>query len=430
MKILIQVVLSFLLVFFCGTKAFGQTIRKNYRELSNDEKQVFANALYALKQSGIIDEYANLHSQEFNQGIHNTEDFLPWHRWFIYYFEKALQNSGVAGANKIALPFWDWTSQYYNTVPTDREITAPLWDNAMLGQFNTAWALGRDLGGMASLPDLASVQQSYSIINFAAFSPSLERDHHNGVHMWIGGVAAGGTSPGDPAFYLHHNMVDKIWQKWTDLGRISTFSNATVPGFPSGVPNVDPNSIIDARHMKVWFAENKFVSLDNYTVSDTENYEYSDSIYARDFQVPASTNCTLLSGSDIKLHTGFIAKPGSHFVAKLIPQQTQVQVANAAFKKEESNSSGELTNDEIKVFPNPSSDLFQVMLVYDYALENASNNFSIQVFDVLGKVVYENRTPSRSGLFQINLADQAKGIYFLKISSINNTNSVKTLLLK
>ena len=107
-----------------------------------------------------------------------------------------------------------------------------------------------------------------------------------------------------------------------------------------------------------------------------------------------------------------------------------MQVANAAFKKEESNSSGELTNDEIKVFPNPSSDLFQVMLVYDYALENASNNFSIQVFDVLGKVVYENRTPSRSGLFQINLADQAKGIYFLKISSINNTNSVKTLLLK
>ena len=112
MKILIQVVLSFLLVFFCGTKAFGQTIRKNYRELSNDEKQVFANALYALKQSGIIDEYANLHSQEFNQGIHNSEDFLPWHRWFIYYFEKALQNSGVAGANKIALPFWDWTSQF------------------------------------------------------------------------------------------------------------------------------------------------------------------------------------------------------------------------------------------------------------------------------------------------------------------------------
>jgi hypothetical protein len=130
------------------------------------------------------------------------------------------------------------------------------------------------------------------------------------------------------------------------------------------------------------------------------------------------------------LHTGFIAKPGSHFVAKLTPPQSQVQVANAAFKKEAANSSRELTKDEIRVFPNPSSDLFQVMLVYDYALENASNNFSIQVFDVLGKVVYENRTPSRSGLFQINLADQAKGIFFLKISSINNTNSVKTLLLK
>lgn len=35
---------------------------------------------------------------------------------------------------------------------------------------------------------------------------------HNLVHVWIGGSMGPATSPNDPAFYLNHCNVDRIWQ--------------------------------------------------------------------------------------------------------------------------------------------------------------------------------------------------------------------------
>ncbi|WNG21650.1 tyrosinase family protein [Cystobacter fuscus] len=49
---------------------------------------------------------------------------------------------------------------------------------------------------------------------------------HNGAHVWVGGMlskdgktivgsmAAFDTSPNDPAFFLHHANVDRIWAQW------------------------------------------------------------------------------------------------------------------------------------------------------------------------------------------------------------------------
>jgi tyrosinase len=48
---------------------------------------------------------------------------------------------------------------------------------------------------------------------------------HNVVHLWTGGViklngkVIGGnmttsTSPNDPAFWLHHANIDRIWSAW------------------------------------------------------------------------------------------------------------------------------------------------------------------------------------------------------------------------
>lgn len=43
---------------------------------------------------------------------------------------------------------------------------------------------------------------------------------HNRVHRWIGGSMGPGTSPNDPAFFLHHCNVDRLWELWrnSDLG--------------------------------------------------------------------------------------------------------------------------------------------------------------------------------------------------------------------
>jgi tyrosinase len=42
---------------------------------------------------------------------------------------------------------------------------------------------------------------------------------HGGGHFAIGGDPGGDlfTSPGDPAFYLHHGQVDRLWTLWYDF---------------------------------------------------------------------------------------------------------------------------------------------------------------------------------------------------------------------
>ncbi len=37
---------------------------------------------------------------------------------------------------------------------------------------------------------------------------------HNRVHVWIDGDMGPSTSPNDPAFYLNHCNVDRIWAAW------------------------------------------------------------------------------------------------------------------------------------------------------------------------------------------------------------------------
>ncbi len=34
------------------------------------------------------------------------------------------------------------------------------------------------------------------------------------AHNWTGGTMAGGNSPLDPLFYLHHCNVDRLWAIW------------------------------------------------------------------------------------------------------------------------------------------------------------------------------------------------------------------------
>ncbi len=47
---------------------------------------------------------------------------------------------------------------------------------------------------------------------------------HGGIHYTIGGDPGGDlfTSPGDPAFWVHHGQMDRLWAVWQALGFSST----------------------------------------------------------------------------------------------------------------------------------------------------------------------------------------------------------------
>ncbi len=44
---------------------------------------------------------------------HNSPLFLPWHRAYLYFFEKALQDR-VPG---VTLPWWNWTMRHAEGLP-------------------------------------------------------------------------------------------------------------------------------------------------------------------------------------------------------------------------------------------------------------------------------------------------------------------------
>ncbi|MGK4582794.1 tyrosinase MelC2 [Kitasatospora sp. HPMI-4] len=224
-------------------------VRKNQATLTAKEKRDFVDALLELKRQGRYDSYVSIHNtfiiSDTDNGErtgHRSPSFLPWHRKFLLQFEQDLQSINPA----VTLPYWDWTA--------DRTATSSIWGPDFLGgngrssdgQVTTGpfaysggkWTLTvrpdsrnylrRSLGGaVAALPTKAEAESVLAMATYdmAPWNSSSDgfRNHlegwrgvnlHNRVHVWIGGHMATGMSPNDPAFWLHHCFIDKLWAEW------------------------------------------------------------------------------------------------------------------------------------------------------------------------------------------------------------------------
>jgi Common central domain of tyrosinase len=185
-------------------------LRKNYKGMSDDQKNRFVNALKQLKNKGVVDNFAQIHAKWFTLGIHRTSHFLPWHREMLYRFELELQKLDPS----ISIPYWDSTA--------DNSPSSPLWDKDFLGGFNSDWNLNRALGAPNThLPTLQQVQTDHGQPTYPAFwdgPDGLEIAIHNPPHAWVGGEMGSAYSPRDPAFYLHHCWIDMLWAWWQNSG--------------------------------------------------------------------------------------------------------------------------------------------------------------------------------------------------------------------
>lgn len=79
---------------------------------------------------------------------------------------------------------------------------------------------------------------------------------HGGGHFSLGGDPGRDffTSPGDPMFYLHHSMIDRVWWLWQELSpRQRTQGSSAIAGtrtFMNGPPSPDA-TIEDILNMGV-----------------------------------------------------------------------------------------------------------------------------------------------------------------------------------
>lgn len=145
----------------------------------------------------------------WNECEHGTDQFLSWHRLYLYRFERVLRKA--AGSPNLTLPFWDWTAH--------RELPAPFRDTTPGNPLFTSNRFTAVNGG-ASLPASAvSYGAAFPLVPFASFSSSLEGTPHGAVHVSIGGWMSNvPTAAQDPIFWLHHANIDRLWGLWLAQG--------------------------------------------------------------------------------------------------------------------------------------------------------------------------------------------------------------------
>ena len=182
-------------------------------------------------------------TQRDRNAAHSGPAFLPWHRYYLMRFEGYLRTA--VGDPEFRLPYWDWAADAALSNPSQSRI----WAGRALGRFTgpRVWQvrvvpaeqgltrlaqprpLQRALGSQGALPTRDAIravlrdQLLYDAPPYSSASSGF-RNYlegwegpariHNSVHVWVGGDMTDSTSPNDPAFFLHHCNVDRIWYAW------------------------------------------------------------------------------------------------------------------------------------------------------------------------------------------------------------------------
>jgi Common central domain of tyrosinase len=150
-------------------------VRRNIYSLSENEVKEFVRGVKALKQSGV---YAKLWRKSMMGGSGNpvtTGPFVP---------------------------------SEWSTVPAEEP-----------GRFKFETSLVRELAGSGQpVTTVNTVLRLFRSSTYDGFRVEIEAGPHAIMHEWVGGqmkwILA---SPNDPAFWLHHANLDRIWAQWQEL---------------------------------------------------------------------------------------------------------------------------------------------------------------------------------------------------------------------
>ncbi len=163
---------------------------------------------------------------------HGTERFLTWHRMYIWYFERVLQQA--AGDPTLRLPFWDYATDpqlpaaYRAATYVDENgQTVP---NPLRAEARQA---GLNNGSSGLSAGVSSASGAMGAASYNAFNASLEGTPHGAVHC---AVASAGCPTGlmgavpaaalDPIFYAHHTNIDRLYDCWLRVNESARLPNS------------------------------------------------------------------------------------------------------------------------------------------------------------------------------------------------------------
>ncbi|KAK9714727.1 hypothetical protein RND81_06G115100 [Saponaria officinalis] len=182
--------------------------------------------------------------------VHGSWIFLPFHRLYLYFFERILGK--LIDDPTFALPYWNWDSPAGMQMPAMyTDLSSPLYDRFRNADHVPSRVVdlnydGRDDSDVtdddiiaANLTvmyrQLVSNSRTARLFMGQPFragdvpspgSGSLENVPHGPVHTWAGDPnQPNGEDMGtfyaaarDPIFYAHHCNIDRMWFIWKTLG--------------------------------------------------------------------------------------------------------------------------------------------------------------------------------------------------------------------
>lgn len=198
-------------------------------------------AVYGLHDDRGYAFYAGVHGLPLPSYCqHGNLLFLPWHRAYLYFFERALTDAlrtarGDQTAT-VSLPWWDWSSPSSHTTGLPpgyldlADTINPLASGPMTISPADLTRVRQALPGAVTdgpdpmtlrdpdtpdqLPKSSTVNRALTAVSYRSFSTLLE-SIHNGVHGWVGGaMSAVPIAAYDPVFWAHHAMIDRLWYLW------------------------------------------------------------------------------------------------------------------------------------------------------------------------------------------------------------------------
>ncbi|KAK3214119.1 hypothetical protein GRF29_28g2082966 [Pseudopithomyces chartarum] len=213
------------------------------------------------------DDFVVIHMKN-TLSVHGTGNFLSWHRYYTFAYEQALiKECGYNGTQ----PYWDWgrwaaspeTSPIFDGSETSmsgqgekvahnsngqkpagqgggciasgpfKDMKVNLGPNAALGDTSppknpradgygyNPRCIKRDLSNYLTQRDATTAKIASLITSsttIAKFQDTMQMGTgvHPAGHFTISGDPGSDfyVSPGDPAFWLHHSMIDRTWYIW------------------------------------------------------------------------------------------------------------------------------------------------------------------------------------------------------------------------
>lgn len=166
-----------------------------------------------------------------NQCVHGSWWFLPWHRAFIWYFERIIRT--LSEDPSFTLPYWPWDDNQTNMLPPEFQVTgSSLRCDRVQNNVDLNSATTRIPSLSVETNDLLTKVTQFTATSgtegFGGYAhPTLSKGKMEvGIHDAVHSASPGPmyytvTSAVDPIFWLHHCNIDRLWDHWLAAGHLN-----------------------------------------------------------------------------------------------------------------------------------------------------------------------------------------------------------------